>query len=109
MANPSRDKGTRNENRIRDTWLKPIWPDAERQALKGINDYGDFINVPWLIEAKWRKKLGGEIFKWAETARVKANWNEGHHGLPKDSLPWAVVFTQDKRTEMGLDLVRTTD
>lgn len=90
---------------MRDTYLRPIWPTADRVRLKGTNDYGDFINVPWLIEAKWRKKIGGEIWQWILTAISKVHWNEIHHGLPKNSLPWAIQFAQDKRKRPGIDLI----
>ena len=105
LANPSGDKGRKNENHVRDTFLRPIWPTADRVRLKGVNDYGDFINVPWLIEAKWRKKIRGEIWQWILTAVSKVRWNEIHHGLPKDSLPWALQFAQDRRKLPGIDLI----
>jgi len=85
--------------------LHPLWPGADRVRLKGINDYGDFLGTPWLIEAKKRKRIFGEIWGWILTAITKTRWNEIHHGLEKDTLPWAVVFAQDKRQLPGIDLV----
>lgn len=72
--------------------------------LKGVNDYGDFINVPWLIEAKWRKKIGGQIWDWILTAAAKVRWNESHWRLPGNTLPWVIVMAQDKRKKPHVDL-----
>ncbi len=104
----SRDKGTRYENHVRDNLLRMVWPTAERRAQQGTNDYGDFINCgDELVEAKWRKKIYGEIWNWIGTVLTKVSWREHHLGLEKGSLPWVIVFAQDKRFTPKIDLVIT--
>ncbi len=102
------DKGTRYENHCRDNLLRTVWPDVERRAKQGINDYGDFINVGLeLVEAKWRKKIYGEIWNWIGTVLTKVGWREHHLGVERGTLPWVIVFAQDKRFKPKIDLVIT--
>ncbi len=99
------DKGTRHENHVRDTYLRRIWASAERAAKSGVHDYGDFINVgDWLIEAKWRKKIRGEVWNWINTVVSKVRWRQANFRMER-TPPWAIFFAQDRRSAPGIDLV----
>jgi hypothetical protein len=110
-----RAKGTAYENHVLETYLRPIWPKAERAPLKGTDDYGDFINVGrWLVEAKKRKKLQGEIIGWVNKVIGKTIW-AAQKLLPGESAsrvrknaarrPWVIVMAGDKRSQPDIDLV----
>lgn len=86
MANPSKQKGTKWESELL-LRLRRIWPQAERSSLAGINDYGDYINVPYLIEAKSTQR---PMFQqWARKAEKKAG------------KAWAIVWHGDRRAKTG--------
>lgn len=93
-------KGTRYENHVLSK-LREVWPEAERSPKKGVDDYGDFVGVPLLVEAKWRKtSRSWRIAKWVETAmlkRVRAKED------PKRG--WAIALAEDKRSGIPIDLV----
>lgn len=93
----ARQKGTTFENHIRDTYLREVWPEAERAALSGINDYGDFINVDgWHIEARNRKTWA--IPEWIRGVYKKVMRKHGDL-----EHPWAIVFKADKRSDLYED------
>ena len=90
----ARAKGTSFENHVQ-TVLVDVWPDIERAALSGINDYGDFTNVDgWLIEARNRKT-------WALPEWIRGVYKKiarKHLGAPNRA--WMIVFKSDKRTDL---------
>jgi hypothetical protein len=91
-----RAKGTAFENHVLETYLKKIWPKVERAPLKGVNDYGDFINVGyWLVEAKKRDRW--DLPTWIRTILKKVR--------AKGTSPWVLVFAGDKRSAIDIDLV----
>lgn len=53
MSNPSKAKGTAEENRILERHIRPIWPQADR--AKAGNQSNDIVGVPFPIEVKHRK------------------------------------------------------
>ena len=87
----ARAKGTGFENHVRDTYLRPIWPMADRAPLRGVLDAGDFDGLPFILEAK--KRNAWRIGDWIRTTAGKA---------ARDDVPWVVIFAGDKRTA-GLD------
>lgn len=92
-----RQKGTQYENRIRDHYLRQIWPTADRAPLRGTADAGDFDGTPWVVEAKKRNRW--DLPAWIRTTRAKAD---------RVGKPWMIVFAGDKRTDMNQDLVVLT-
>jgi len=91
----SRAKGTRGENYFLPRLRKLFYPNydgpeeehpLQRAPLKGVNDWGDFLGVPWLHEAKNTRK---PLFQqWARTAEDKA---KGEH--------WVVMWKGDLRSK----------
>lgn len=112
----SRKIGSGYEVYILDKYLKRVWPNAERSPQKGVNDYGDFVNVSWLVEAKKRKKLQGEIISWVNTALSKTRWAaqrayDGERVPLKEvynraliEFPWVIICAGDKRNQPDIDL-----
>ena len=95
----ARQKGTTYENHIRDGYLKEIWPEVERAPLKGITDFGDFVNVAgWLIEARNRKT-------WALPAWIRGVYGKLDNYGRNKSHRWLLVFKADKRTDLDDDYV----
>ena len=124
MVNPSKKKGSAYEGHVCETYLVPIWPGAERISnVRGSKDYGDFINTGrWLIEAKKRARLVGEIMGWVRVVMSKVRWRAHrqarlHAPLVErvsvrvrdewaaEHLPWAIVMAGDKRQEPEIDLM----
>lgn len=76
----ARAKGTGWETE----WLPQLQilfgPQVDRAPLKGIQDKGDFVGVPWLHEAK--NTIRPNFLEWARTATKKAGnaWVIGWHG-----------------------------
>ena len=98
MSNPARQKGTSFEHHVLEAHLCKVWPTVERAPLKGVLDYGDFINIDgWLIEAKKRDRW--DLPGWIRGVLSKI----GRQGEP--DAPWAIVFAGDKRSEINMDLV----
>lgn len=63
----------------------------QRRALQGTADYGDFVGVPWLHEAKFTSK---PLFQqWARKCTAKAGRN------------WTLLWKGDGRTADGQPLV----
>lgn len=63
----------------------------QRAPLKGVNDMGDFVGVPWLHEAK---NTARPLFQqWAATCEAKAPGN------------WVLLWKGDMRTKNGAPLV----
>lgn len=87
MSNPSRAKGTRWEVQLLERLRALFGPKVERAPLKGIHDYGDFVNVPWLHEAKHSIK---PLFQaWARICELKAG------------KAWVIAWKGDTRTPTG--------
>ena len=91
----------------------------QRAPLKGVNDYGDFTQVGrWLVEAKKRKRLQGEIIGWVNTAITKTRWAahrflresgemptvERTRQVALDEFPWVILMAGDKRNQPDIDL-----
>lgn len=100
MSNPSRAKGTRYENELRES-LRPIFPNIERAPLMGVNDAGDFLNVPIPIEAKstkvpkffeWVRRLRAVTFKKKVFDLDRAQWD-----APSGTCRWALFYCPDRR------------
>lgn len=91
MSNPSRSKGTKGENFFLPYLRQLFGPQVERAPLKGTNDYGDYVGVPYLVEAKSTTKP--LFLLWARTCKRKAG----------DA--WVLLWTGDRRTEDGEPLV----
>lgn len=53
MANRSKAIGTKEENRILERYIRPIWPHADR--AKAGNKSNDIVGVPFPVEVKHRK------------------------------------------------------
>lgn len=69
--------------------LRRIWPSVDRAPLKGINDYGDFLNADGLLlEAK--KTDVPHFLKWAKIAAAKT----GGSG-------WRIIWSGDQRRKDG--------
>jgi len=86
--NRPRQKGTRGENYFL-AHLRTVWPAAERAPLRGTLDRGDYVNVPFLIEAKNTER---PLFKqWVRVLRVKAGGSDR----------WVLVWKGDARTADG--------
>lgn len=84
MSNPSRAKGTAFEVEVLEHLRAIFGPSVERAPLKGVYDKGDFLNVPFLIDAK---KAERPLFlEWARQGRRKA---AGSY--------WAYVYADDRR------------
>jgi hypothetical protein len=77
MANPSKQRGTLIESRVRAYLLANGWPDCDRQPLRGSRDQGDLIvcRAPVIIaECKARKGTISErtIADWMEQTETEA-------------------------------------
>ena len=93
----ARQKGTGFENHLLNEYLVSVWPEAQRAALSGINDYGDFINVDgWHIEARNRNTWA--IGEWIRGVYKKMRRKHG-----SISHPWIIAFKGDKRGELAED------
>jgi len=66
----ARQKGTAGENFFLGFLRIAFGPKVERAPLKGTLDYGDFVNVPWLHEAK--NTVKPLFLKWASVCEAKA-------------------------------------
>lgn len=87
MSNPSRKKGSHWEVELLEK-IRVIWPDAERAPLKGIQDFGDFVNVGGLlIEAK--KTDAPHFLQWGKAATRKA------------TAGWRIAWAGDRRRGDG--------
>jgi hypothetical protein len=87
MANPSKQKGTKWETELLDRLRGVFGPTVERSSLSGINDYGDYVNVPHLIEAK--STMRPMFQQWARTCEKKAG------------KAWAIIWHGDRRVQTG--------
>jgi len=82
----ARQKGTAYENRVRDHYLRSVWPSADRAPLRGTSDVGDFDGTPLVVEAK--KRNAWRLGDWIRTTTRKALL---------EGRPWIIVFAGDKR------------
>lgn len=95
----ARAKGTDFENHVLEKYLKEVFPDVERAPLKGINDYGDFVNVGnWLIEARNRKT-------WALPAWIRGIYRKLERVDGNRTWRWMLIFKADKRGDLSDDYV----
>jgi hypothetical protein len=77
--------------------LVDVWPDIERAALSGINDYGDFTNVDgWHIEARNRAT-------WALPDWIRGVYKKLRRKHGNTDQNWMIVFKSDKRGELHED------
>jgi hypothetical protein len=90
MANRSRQKGTEGENYFL-AGLRAAWSSSvERAPLKGTADYGDYVGVPWLHEAK--STAAPKFLEWARKATAKTASTNGR---------WVVMWKGDLRKKEG--------
>lgn len=83
----ARAKGTAGENYFLARLRVLFGANVERAPLKGTQDHGDYVNVPWLHEAKNTAK---PLFqKWARVCEAKAGWN------------WVLLWKGDLRKNEG--------
>jgi hypothetical protein len=95
MSNPPKKKGTAYEKHVLERYLQHIWATADRAALHGTEDIGDFTGCGrWVIEAKAQERLA--LPEWIEKTTAKAR-KMGYH--------WMVVFKRDKRGALRKDYV----
>lgn len=88
MANPPRQKGTKWETELLPRLRSLFGNSVHRAPLRGTHDYGDFVGVPWLHEAKSTKVP--KFLEWARTAKLKAG--DAH---------WCVLWHGDRRKDEG--------
>jgi len=86
----ARARGTRGENYFLSRFVLDIWPLADRAPLKGINDGGDYVGVPLVVEAK--DQASPRFLLWARQARSKA---------VRRGTPWILLYKGDARTGDG--------
>lgn len=87
----ARAKGTKGENFFLPLLQSLFGPQVDRAPLKGVNDAGDYVGVPWLHEAKNTAK---PLFqKWAAICEAKSPGR------------WALLWKGDMRTKNGGPLV----
>jgi hypothetical protein len=87
VSNPARKKGTWWEVQLLPRLQALFGPQVDRAPLKGVNDHGDFLGVPWLHEAK---NTGKPLFQaWARICERKAG------------KAWAIIWKGDQRVKTG--------
>lgn len=86
----ARAKGTTYENQLL-SLIRVFAPTVDRAPLKGVNDKGDFVNVPWPIEAKNRVQL--RPLEWAKAIKRKAADGTA------EPWWWLCFKADDKRTK----------
>ena len=102
----ARQKGTAGENYFLGFLRILFGEKVERAPLKGTLDYGDFVNVPFLHEAK--NTVKPLFLKWAKVCEEKAGKN------------WVLLWKGDLRTagngpyvlmplEKYMTLIQSTD
>lgn len=82
----ARAKGTKWETELLERLRGLFGPNVHRAPLRGTQDAGDFVGVPWLHEAKSTK--APHFLEWARTCAKKA---------PNGA--WAVLWHGDRRTD----------
>jgi hypothetical protein len=82
-----RTKGTAGENFFLSHLRVLFGAAVDRAPLKGVHDYGDFVNVPWLHEAK--NTIKPLFLQWAKICEKKA----GQH--------WVLMWKGDLRKGEG--------
>ena len=87
MANPPRQKGTRWETELLPILRRLFGEQVERAPLKGTLDAGDFLGVPFLVEAKSTKSP--RFQEWARKCERKAG------------KAWSIIWTGDRRVKTG--------
>lgn len=80
----ARQKGTKWETELLERLRSLFGPNVHRAPLRGTQDAGDFVGVPWLHEAKSTK--APHFLEWARTAAKKHQ-------------DWCVLWHGDRRTD----------
>jgi hypothetical protein len=83
-----RAKGTGWEVELLPRLRALFGPQVERAPLKGTQDKGDFVGVPFLIEAK--KTEVPRFLEWARTAKKKTLNGK-----------WTIIWSGDRRKGEG--------
>ena len=83
----ARAKGTSWEVELLGYLRDLFGPGVHRAPLRGTQDHGDFVGVPWLHEAK--STLAPHFLEWARTASAKAR--------AAGSSSWAIIWHGDRR------------
>lgn len=86
MSNRPRQKGTAGENFFLARLRGLFGEHVERAPLKGVQDKGDFVNVPWLHESKNTQRP--LLQAWARTCEKKSD-------------EWVILWKGDLRTPTG--------
>lgn len=84
-----RQKGTGWETELLPHLRAAFGDQVERAPLKGVQDKGDFVGVPFLVEAK--KTEVPRFLDWARTARKKVGAGQW----------WSIVWSGDRRKGEG--------
>lgn len=84
----ARSKGTLGENFFLTPLRGVFGPQVERAPLKGVQDHGDFVGVPWLHESK--NTMKPLLQQWARTAEKKTNKGD-----------WVILWKGDLRASSG--------
>jgi hypothetical protein len=82
-----RQKGTGWESELLPLLRAVFGQQVERAPLKGIDDKGDFVGVPWQHEAK--KSDAPHFLQWAKIAQKKTPDR------------WAILWSGDRRKGDG--------
>ncbi len=105
MANPSKRKGTRGENRAVE-WWREWFPHTERKALAGTRDCGDLTGLPFTVEIKSAERH--DIPGWMREleAEAKHNGKPGILMVKKSRTPWIFVLPEATMKELLNQLYR---
>lgn len=87
----ARAKGTAGENFYLPYLRQLFGPQVERAPLKGVQDRGDYVGVPYMVEAKNTAKPLFQL--WARVCKKKAGDD------------WILMWKGDRRTDDGEPLV----
>lgn len=82
----ARQKGTAWETELLGRLRGLFGPNVHRAPLRGTQDAGDFVGVPFLVEAKSTK--APHFLEWARTAIKKTQGGR-----------WVVAWHGDRRTD----------
>ena len=100
MSNPSKQKGTDAENRVRDFFRENGFPEADRLTQSGKNDRGDITlgyHLPWTIEVKGGQ--GALNSPHSHLRELKAEMANNNH------MYGAVICKKPGSTNVGDDWV----
>ena len=77
--------------------LRPLFPDISRAPLRGVHDCGDYVNVPFPIEAKAHKVP--RFLEWLRILQGKASRHTAAPGR------WWLVYCDDRRRKDSVGAV----